>query len=259
MIKDLLFDYGGTIDTCGVHWYRKFKDAWEPLLDSCFTNFLPEAYIYAERKLAEPGAVSPNDDFHTLLQKKLCLQLTAMEKSARRKLTNAESMTLTWHLADELDEQVWANLEKSRNLLSRLSYYKLHLVSNFYGNLSAVISGYGLLKHFDTVTESAQIGIRKPDPAIWQHAVSLTGHRPDECLVIGDSLKNDMLPAHKVGCQTLWLCPDEEAENSLPEGFKPDYLCRNYEDILRQLRSLSPHESPSPDGRYGEVPVTDWP
>ena len=49
------------------------------------------------------------------------------------------------------------------------------------------------------------LGIRKPDPRIFEQGVKALGLRPEEVLVIGDSLRKDIQPAESLGCQVLWL------------------------------------------------------
>ena len=47
---------------------------------------------------------------------------------------------------------------------------KTILVSNFYGNVNAVLRQFGLDGCFSEVIESAVVGVRKPDPEIWRRA-----------------------------------------------------------------------------------------
>ena len=90
------------------------------------------------------------------------------------------------------------------------------LVSNFYGNVEAVLSDFGLRGYFRDIIESAVVGVRKPDPAIFGLGVEALGLKPEEVLVVGDSLRKDILPARSLGCQTAWLkgkgwTPEEDA------------------------------------------------
>ena len=81
----------------------------------------------------------------------------------------------------------------------------------------------GLFCH---VVESAVVGFRKPDPRLFQLAIDAfsqtetTALAPDEIMVVGDSLRNDIEPARSLGCQTTWLkgegWSDESADESLP-------------------------------------------
>ena len=84
-------------------------------------------------------------------------------------------------------------------------WYKLGLVTNFYGNISTVLGSLGLDNLFSSVTESAQVGVRKPDPDIFRIALDKTGCKAEDTIVIGDSLHNDILPSMSLGCHAVWL------------------------------------------------------
>ena len=55
------------------------------------------------------------------------------------------------------------------------------------------------------VIESAVVGVRKPDPAIFMLGVVALGLEPRQVLVVGDSLRKDILPARSIGCHTAWI------------------------------------------------------
>ena len=94
------------------------------------------------------------------------------------------------------------------------------LVSNFYGNIHAVLHSYGLDGYFREIVESAVVGIRKPDPQIFALGVEALGMLPEEVVVVGDSYGKDMAPAHSLGCHTVWIkgqgwdATDEPADTS---------------------------------------------
>ena len=79
------------------------------------------------------------------------------------------------------------------------------LVSNFYGNIESVLHDFNLDGIFRSIVESAVVGIRKPDPAIFQMGVDRLGLAAEEIVVVGDSYDKDIVPASKIGCQTIWL------------------------------------------------------
>ena len=75
----------------------------------------------------------------------------------------------------------------------------------------------GLLDH---VFLSEEMGLVKPDPAFFAHAARAAGARPDECLMVGDSLVSDIAGAASAGMHTCWLNRAGRAPSSgvLPEG-----------------------------------------
>lgn len=197
-VRGIIFDYGGTLDSHGDHWSHIILEAYiaagvEPGIE----DFV-RAYIHGERRLAQPGAVSPSDTFLDLMRKKIeaeCSQLDPQPDAATREA-----------IARYCYESARSCTAEARPMLEELAQdYPLVLVSNFYGNLEAVITDFGLAEYFKAVIESARVGVRKPDPAIFRLGAEALGLPPEEILVIGDSMDNDILPAASLGCRTLLI------------------------------------------------------
>ena len=97
-------------------------------------------------------------------------------------------------------------ISRAKETLDALSVrYPMILVSNFYGNIRTVLDEFGLTKYFQEIIESAEVGIRKPDPEIYRLAIEKFGLTPAEVIIIGDSYKNDIAPANILGCPSIWL------------------------------------------------------
>ncbi len=64
----------------------------------------------------------------------------------------------------------------------------------------------GLLNYFDpaSMAISADLGIRKPNPAIFQHALGKLGMRTEEAVMVGDSLSADVAGANKSNIFAIW-------------------------------------------------------
>lgn len=93
------------------------------------------------------------------------------------------------------------------------------LVSNFYGNIGVVLREFGLDHLFSDVIESAVVGVRKPDPKIYQLGVEALGLDAADVTVVGDSYRKDIVPAKSLGCHTVWMKgegwqPGDEADTA---------------------------------------------
>jgi putative hydrolase of the HAD superfamily len=55
---------------------------------------------------------------------------------------------------------------------------------------------------FEHVVESSKLGLRKPDPRIYQHACELLGVRPADCIYL-DDLGINLKPARALGMRTI--------------------------------------------------------
>ena len=88
---------------------------------------------------------------------------------------------------------------------------------------------------FQRVVISQEVGVAKPDPAIFQ--IALGGTAPDRALMIGDGISSDVLGANRAGVDVCWFNPTGKA---LPEGLHAEYEVRALADCLPiALQSLA--------------------
>ena len=204
MIKGIIFDYGGTLDTGGDHWSHVIRDGWKQAGVAADDALFREAYVYAERELERVEHILPHHDFGDVLDIKMEIELQYLAQ------TGYFPPAMVEEKAKEIAQYCYGvakeNVAKSKEVLEQLAKnYPLVLVSNFYGNIETVLADFGILNCFKKVIESAKVGVRKPDSAIFELGVKALGLKPEEVLVVGDSIKNDIDPAKKIGCHTLLL------------------------------------------------------
>ena len=208
-MKGFLFDYGATLDTRGEHWSKVIWRAYERHNVPITWEQFWEAYVTTERKLGEGGIILPSDTFYNTLSKKIALQLLSIKTGPDD--TNAP---LAKQLTEDLYDETLQVIAESREVLQEIAdKYRcpMVLVSNFYGNIHAVLREMGLDRYFAEVIESAEVGIRKPDPRIWQLAIEALGRHsptpllPQDITVVGDSLEKDINPAKSLGCNTILI------------------------------------------------------
>jgi len=204
MIKGIIFDYGGTIDSRGIHWSEVIWDGYQASQVPVTKDQFRDAYVFAERELAKVRHILPNDNFHDLLLKKMRIELTNLVENGHLSCTNIE--TLSQQIAQYCYDAAKSSIEEARPTLELLyKHFPMVLVSNFYGNVDSVLRDFDVRRYFRGVIESAVVGVRKPNPTIFRLGVDVLELQPSEVLVVGDSLKKDILPAESLGCQTLWL------------------------------------------------------
>lgn len=202
MIKGFIFDYGGTLDTGGQHWGKVIWHAYErqqvPVSEEAFRD----AYVHAERTLGKNPIIQPDFTFYKTIETKIRIQLEYLQEKNDVSSVSSYLKPLT----DSLYEATVKETAKSREVLLQLKQqYPMVLVSNFYGNIATVLQEFKLDGIFDTIIESAVVGVRKPDPQIFTLGVEALGMRPDEVVVVGDSMDKDIIPAGKAGCHTVWF------------------------------------------------------
>ena len=73
--------------------------------------------------------------------------------------------------------------------------YRLGVVSNWDTRLRNIVKGLGLDKMVDFTLISAEVGMRKPHPSIFEKALCLADVKPDEAIHVGDVTRRDSLTA----------------------------------------------------------------
>ena len=204
-IQGIIFDYGGTIDSNGKHWaevlWESYKDKKVPVSKEQFR----EAYVYGERYLATNSVIKPEHNFHDLLRIKVDLQVEYLI-SKEYLPAGSNSSGYAFAISDQCYNFVRNMISAEKTILNQLhEEYPMVLVSNFYGNIHAVLKDFELLDCFDEIIESAVVGLRKPDPAIFGLGVKQLGFPAPNIVVVGDSYAKDIVPATKIGCKTVWL------------------------------------------------------
>lgn len=213
-----------------------------------------DAYVYGERALAVNPIVTPDFHFEDILREKLILELNFLagkelletgkddsEKQAKlgnlgndSDLSSSESLFLS--LSDSEIHQIAVDmaryinaktlelLQENKQVLEHLKQagYPMVLVSNFYGNINQVLKDAGIDGYFKEVIESAVVGVRKPNPAIFALGVCALDLPASQVLVVGDTYGKDIIPAHKLGCHTLWIkglqWEEKKVDESIPDG-----------------------------------------
>ena len=196
-VKGLIFDYGGTIDTNGIHWGEVIWQAYENVGTTVLREDFREAYVHVERILGNQPIIQPEHTFRDTLEIKIKLQF---EKLRLTDMAQAEK------IIESCYENTTLTINNAAEVLSELgTRFPMILVSNFYGNLRTVLNEFELTKYFDEVIESAEVNIRKPDPAIYRLSIEKIGLNTEEAVIIGDSYKNDINPANTLECPSIWL------------------------------------------------------
>ena len=240
-IKGIIFDYGGTIDTNGIHWAEVIAEQYRVAGLDIEREIYRNAYVHGERSLAKAPIISPTDTFHTLLKKKIAIQFEYLKEQT---LSQQFTPEVAERIANGCYNKVKQTLATSRAIIENFARrYPMVLVTNFYGNMPVVLNEFGLANCFNSIIESSVVGIRKPDPALFAMGVQALQLSPEEVVVIGDSYRKDIYPSSTLGCRTIWLkniCWEEEpvAKDHRPTAIIDDIV--QLPDIIANIDSIEP-------------------
>lgn len=229
MIQGIIFDYGGTIDTNSLHWSEVLWEGYQSVGIPVSKDEFRTSYVFAERALAKHPYIKPTHNFLDLLTIKCDLETGDLVQRGIWNVGEEQRKRLSDNVAKYCYNYVLRILEISRPIIASLAEkYPLVLVSNFYGNIETILKDFNL-EYFKEIVESAVVGVRKPDPQIFQLGVEalrrVTGKNEEELpandiVVIGDSFSKDIVPAKSIGCQTVWIkgigWGNEEIDESVP-------------------------------------------
>lgn len=133
-----------------------------------------------------------------------------------------------WHKEDEVP---YPDAEETLQDL-RKKGYKIGVIANQSLGTVGRLEKWGLLKYIDVVAASAELGVAKPDSAIFHKALEMAGCTAQQAIMLGDRLDNDIAPAEKLGMKTVWVRQGFAIYQNLEKsGCKPDYIVENLSEL----------------------------
>ncbi len=236
--RGILLNYEGTIDTNGQHWgailWRKFEKHVIGLDKALFNK----AYAYSEDTLALEDVIRPSDTFLDVLTHKVKRQFDYLTQQGY-----GMDYSIVDTIAQECDDLAQRTLRKTKGILESLSSsFPIVLVSNFYGNLNAVLAEFGIRQYFADVVETTN-AVPHLNTAIYEQGVRRLGYAPEECVAVGDSYNRDILPSKEIGCQTVWLNVEGWEEWGIDELEISDAEIADFSQLPQLLQRWEPTSS----------------
>jgi HAD superfamily hydrolase (TIGR01509 family) len=137
-------------------------------------------------------------------------------------------------------------MTETLELLAR--QFQLGILANQLRESIDVLASLGLKRHFPVLAVSELIDLKKPEPEIFAWALREAQCAPEEAIMVGDRIDNDVLPARRVGMWAIWFhAPLEE------KGYVPvDATARLYFESqkrasISQIGPAGPEEEPDGD------------
>jgi HAD superfamily hydrolase (TIGR01509 family) len=172
-----------------------------------------EPHIKRQIDLATTIAATDDDKrgwmYFDLILERLGIQPDNRTAAAVRELYD-------YHQRHNLWESVPADVPDTLAALRRLGL-KLFVVSNANGKLGALFDRIGLAPYFDCLIDSYDEGVEKPDPHLFEIALSRAGARAATTLHVGDLYHVDIIGARTAGLRAVLL----DAANLYPEADCP--------------------------------------
>ena len=229
-INGILLDFGGTIDTNGIHWSEVLSAAYCDVGIAVDKSAFREAYRHGERTLAMLPIIKPEHNFYDVLIAKTDIQLKYLVENQYLP-ASFDITSNSVQISHICYERVRKTVKKATPILQTLSQKRpVVLVSNFYGNIRAVLDDLHIARYFTDVIESAVVGVSKPDPAIFALGIKSLGFEAENIMAVGDTYNKDIIPAKETGCKTVWLKKGQQWEENIDTS-KADIIIDDFKKI----------------------------
>ena len=127
-----------------------------------------------------------------------------------------------WEMHGYSHDELYPEVPETLRTLSRR--YKLACITNHFSWVRDRARDAGFADLVSAWTISAELGLEKPDPAIFVHTLREAGVAPERAVMVGDRLDRDIAPAKALGMRTVWVLRNEApdhptaAQLSVPDG-----------------------------------------
>ena len=113
--------------------------------------------------------------------------------------------------------------------------YKIGIIANQSLDARKRLEKHGILELIDLNIISAEVGFSKPSPILFKEALYKAEAKAEECVMIGDKLTNDIIPAKALGFKTVWIRQEWGGmQNITSPEMQPDHIIFK----LNQLRDI---------------------
>lgn len=117
--------------------------------------------------------------------------------------------------------------------------YRLGIIANQPSAVRDAMRRDGLDAYFEVWGVSDDVGLEKPDPALFAHVLMEAGVEPPRSVMVGDRLDYDVRPAKAAGMRTVWVlrgeAPDDPTAMQLGEA---DAAIHGLDELPAALEAL---------------------
>jgi putative hydrolase of the HAD superfamily len=244
----ILFDFGGTLD-CPSHWLDRFLKHYRAAGLDLTREELDPAFDFATKAGYAAGKSIERFKLGDLIRFLVGNQFEYLRgegparfREALGNMDSRERFKNVERVRESFLAETAAGLAHSKIILTRLNpEFRLGVVSNWYGNLEAIVTEAGMRALFASITDSTRLRAFKPDVAIFRAALKSLGATPEQTAMVGDSMNKDMAPAHHIGMRTVFLrsigqehesaASTAQSSNGSVSDFTPDHSIDSLDEI----------------------------
>lgn len=123
--------------------------------------------------------------------------------------------------------------------------FRLGVVANQPARVEGLLREYRLWDRFEVHSVSDVVGLFKPDVRLYERTLQEAGALPEESVMVGDRIDNDIVPARTLGMWTIQLQVGRHArQRPRSPGEVPHRTIPCMDELPRAVRSLSSEKGP---------------
>ncbi len=232
-IRAVLFGVGGPINT---------EITGERLLDEAIRAELEAEGIHVSDSEYEAANTWAVDSFAPRTYEAIIWRLADGREDVARRVTDRFRAGF-WQRVDERapGHDLFEERPGIRELLADLQNRGLLLgiVANQGEATLPKLEAHGLAHFFQHMGMTGLTGLVKPDVRVFAGAAEALGVEPEECVVVGDRVDNDIFPAKNVGMKAV-LFRTGRHRNQMPRSHMeiPDATIETVDELAEALEAL---------------------
>jgi HAD superfamily hydrolase (TIGR01549 family) len=147
-------------------------------------------------------------------------------------------------------------MEEALETLSR--EFRLGILANQLRESIDVLAALGLKRHFPVLAVSELIDLKKPEPEMFAWALREAGCAPEEAIMVGDRIDNDVVPARRTGMWSIWFHAPLEQKGYVPVDEKARLHFESQQRAsISQIGPAGPDEEPDGDATSARELVSE--
>ena len=119
------------------------------------------------------------------------------------------------------------------NVLETLTELKNLFILGTISNGNSSLAKIGIRDFFSFEIKSEDVGVKKPDSIIFEHAIKASGVKPENIIHVGDNYVNDICGAKGVDMNYLWINHEQIKEHNI----ESKYIVNSFQEVKNCILS----------------------
>ena len=221
-LKGIFFDLYGTLLV-----YGNMKKAWSDWLSTFYALLIKQGLdiskdafsIECDGFFSKDGPVGGKDGLTALERRiQLLCRRIGLQPGKKELCHIADTIAEAWQHHVSIDPETIPVLKALKQNIT------IGLVSNFDHprHVRNILADHKLEPFFDTIIISAEVGVKKPNPAIFSFALEQTGLSNNEVIYVGDT-NEDIAGAIAAGIRPIFLARPVQGTDNTALDYRRDH------------------------------------